>query len=48
MLEMRGQNLLVGPVEHGLGGHDLGGDVDAVAVLLHHLDDAVHLSPGGL
>src|SRR5450756_1571107 len=38
----------VGFLEQGGGREDLPGDVDAVAVLLDHADDAVDLPPGSL
>ena len=38
----------VGLFQNGLGGHELVGHVQAVPVLLNHLEDAVDLSPGGL
>ena len=41
------QDYPVGLFQDGLGGHKLAGDVQAVAVLLHHFEDAVDLAPGG-
>ena len=38
----------VGLFQDGLGGHDLAGYIQAVAVLLHHLQNAVDLPAGGL
>ena len=33
--------------QNGLGGHNLTGDIQAVAVLLHHLQNPIDLAPGG-
>ena len=41
------QHHAIGPLQHRLGSHDLIGDVPTVAVLLHHLQNTVDLSPGG-
>ena len=48
VLQMGGQDLPVDPLEQRFGGHDLGGDVDAVAIVLHHGNNAVQLTAGGL
>ena len=42
---MGGQDLLVGAVQDGLGGHELLGDINTVAVFFHHFEDAVQLPP---
>ena len=43
--QMRAQNLPVCPVQNRLGGHELLGNLDTVAVLLHHTENPVKLSP---
>ena len=44
MGEMIGENDLLHLGQGGAGGADLGHDVEAVAILLHHLRDTAHLA----
>ena len=44
---MGGKHFLIGFVENRHGCHQLMGNINAVAILLNHVEDAVNLPSGG-
>ena len=46
-LHVREQDIVIRPAKNGLRGHELVGDVETVAVLLHHFENTVQLPARG-